>query len=72
MNDAPDAIWQGFKPGFAGAVDIDEHEDCDAIAKVMEAQDFDAKLDAFLTGLGITDHTRARRVLRWRIGRDLR
>src|SRR5262245_618318 len=70
VDDAPDAIWQGFKPGLGGGVRLDEHETCDALRSAMDASDLDPKSDSYFDELGIdnTDHERARRVLRGKLG----
>jgi len=70
IDDAPDSMWQGYKPGLGGGFRVDEHESCDAIAQVMATTEFDTKLDAFFDGLGIDpgDRSRARRVLLGRLG----
>lgn len=70
-SDAPDSVWFGYD---TFGRQYDGHDKCDAIAKPMEDDArFLPELEAFFDRLGIPreEHKSARRVLLWRIKRDL-
>lgn len=72
VDDAPDAVWQGYDPGLGGGFRIDEHEKCDVIRNAMDASSLDPNSPSYIDDLGIdkADHEKARRVLKGKLGHD--
>jgi hypothetical protein len=70
VDDAPDAIWQGFNPGVGGGFRIDEHVQCDGLLNLMDESQLDPRSESYLDDLGIEprERERARRVLRGKLG----